>query len=237
MEARTLLTRLSTSRSALLRAEAIRGLTRLQGEVSSGPDFLWPCLEDESAEVRRTAAQGLLRWAASRRARDPATAWPAAEDVSRLLVSPHADVRLFAVRLAAMLAPEARLEALTEACLDDETSVRCEAILNLALLGSPEAVELVARSLYDPQPEVVLSAVRALAMRPLPQSRQQLQSFHDSCGDPSMKAAVAAVLSEMGSGGPVRVRPSPWPASRGATPPPVRPRAVPRPVAPAPARP
>jgi len=230
--ARPLLTRLSTDRSALLRAEALRGLARLAGVDGGGPEFFLPCLEDESPEVRRTAVQSLVRWAATRRGSQPGPgAWPTPEALERLLGSGYADVRLLAVRLAASLEPGPRLEVLTDACLDDEPSVRGEAIVALAVLGQPEALELVARSLDDPNPQVVLAAVRALSLRPTEQSRQLLQAFHDRCTEPALKASVASVLAGMGSGGPVQIRASRWPASR-PTPapgvPPLRPAIVPR---------
>jgi len=236
-QAKTLYTRLSTATSALLRAEAIRGLARLQGEKDGNPGFLLPCLEDESEEVRRTAAQGLLRWANSARAQGAGVPWPTAADVARLQTSRYADVRLLAVHLTDLLPPEARLGALTDACLDDDTPVRCAAILNLALLGSPEALDLVGRSLDDPQPEVVMAAVRALAVRPSAQSRAQLLAFHNRCPDPSLKAVVAAVLADMEGGGPVRLRPSVRPPSRGANASPQRLRRPSRIPGPAPVAP
>ncbi len=204
--ARALLTRLSSDRSALLRAEAIRGLSRLSGGAKEGPEFLVHCLEDESIEVRRTAAQGLTQWLSSGHASTASVSWPTGADLTRLQVSPFADVRLLAVRLTSMLPPEARLGALSDACLDDDTPVRCEAIVHLALLGTPAALDLVARSLEDPEAEVALAAVRALALRPSTQSRQLLQAFHDRSTDASVKALVASVLAEMSSAGPVRIR-------------------------------
>jgi HEAT repeat protein len=205
--ARPLLTRLATDRSALLRAEAIRGLSRLSGAAGGGPGFLVPCLEDESIDVRRTAAQGLTQWFSAQRAAVGPATWPTDADLARLQASPFADVRLLAVRLTSMLPPERRLAALTDACLDDDTPVRCEAILHLAMLGTPAALELVARSLEDPESEVALAAVRALAMRPAAQSQPLLQAFHDRCADAAVKAMLANVLAEMSRGGPVRVRP------------------------------
>jgi HEAT repeat protein len=206
-DARPLLTRLSTDRSVLLRAEAIRGLSRLSGAAGGGAGFLVPCLEDESIEVRRAAAQGLTQWLSSRRSPATPAPWPTDADLARLQASPFADVRLLAVRLASMLPPEARVGVLADACLDDDTPVRCEAILHLALLGTPAALDLVARSLEDPEAEVALAAVRALAMRPSAQSRQWLQAFHDRCPDGAVKATVADVLAELSGGGPARVRP------------------------------
>lgn len=236
--AKALLTRLSTDRSALLRAEALRGLARLDGADGGGPDFFLPCLEDESAEVRRTASQSLLRWASARRGDQGPGTWPTPEALDGLLGSAYPDVRLLAVRLAGLLEPAPRLEVLTDACLDDDAAVRGEAIVALAVLGQPEALELVSRSLEDPNPQVALAAVRALSLRPTDQSRQLLQAFHDRCADPSLKASVASVLAGMGSGAPVQIRGSRWPAARsspasGPTAP-VRPIIVPRRVQPAP---
>ncbi len=233
--ARDLLTRLSTDRSALLRAEAIRGLSRLSGAAGGGPAFLVPCLTDESIDVRRTAAQGLLQWLSSPPAAQ--ATWPSAADLAGLQASAFADVRLLAVRLASMLPPEVRLAVLTDACLDDDTPVRCEAILQLALLGTPAALDLVARSLEDPESEVILGAVRALAVQPSAQSRQLLQAFHDRCADASVKALVASVLAETSTGAPVRVQSVRPTGVRGAPP---RLRPVPRPprtVSPVPGKP
>jgi HEAT repeat protein len=218
--ARPLLTRLSTDRSALLRAEALRGLARLAGAEGGGPEFFLPCLEDESPEVRRTAAQSLTRWAASHRENQGAQAWPTAAGLGRLLTSVYPDVRILAVRLATALEAPARLDVLTEACLDDDSAVRCEAILHLAILGDAEALALVSRSLDDPKTDVMLAAVRALSVRPTAQSRQLLQAFHDRCSDPSLKAAVATVLSAMGGSAPGLVRPSRWPLPRTVPAPP-----------------
>jgi HEAT repeat protein len=214
--AKALLTRLTTDRSPLLRAEAIRGLSRLPGAAGGGPEFLVPCLTDESVDVRRTAAQGLLQWCSAQRAAAAAGVWPSGADLAQLQGSPYADVRLLAVRLTLVLPPEARLDALTEACLDDDTPVRCEAILRLASLGSPAALDVVGRSLEDPEPEVAMAAVRALAMRPSDQSRQLLQAYHDRCEDARVKALVASVLAEMGHGGAVQVRPLRSPVPPGA---------------------
>jgi HEAT repeat protein len=221
--ARPLLTRLSTDRSALLRAEALRGLARLTGAEGGGPEFLLPCLTDESVDVRRTAVQALTRWVATRRGNRDAQAWPSPDDLRGLLGSAYPDVRLLAVRLASALEPGPRLETLTDACLDDEPEVRCEAIRSLAMLAEPEALALVSRSLDDPRSDVVLAAVQALALRPTEQSRQVLQAFHDRCADASLKASVAAVLAGL-SGGPVQVRPQRWPVGRSTPvkPPPLR---------------
>ncbi len=213
--ARPVLTRLATDRSAVLRAEAIRGLSRLPGAAGGGPRFLVPCLDDESIDVRRTAAQGLAQWLASPRAAADQPGWPTAEDLNTLQASPFADVRLLAVRLTSRLAPEVRLQVLTDACLDDDTPVRCEAIQQIAQLGSSAALELVARSLEDPDAEVVLAAVRALAMRPSAQSRQVLKTFHDRCADPAVKMLLANVLAEMSDGGTVRDRALRPAATRG----------------------
>jgi hypothetical protein len=237
--ARALLTRLSTDRSALLRAEAIRGLSRLSGATGAGPGFLVPCLEDESIDVRRTAAQGLSQWLSSQRAVATPPAWPTAEELGRLQASPFPDVRQLAVRLTSMLPAATRFRVLSDACLDDDTAVRCDAILNLALLGTPEALEFVARSLEDPESEVVLAAVRALAVRPLAQSRQLLQAFLGRCTDPAIKALVTNVLAETSGGAAVRVRPSRptaprhLPAER-VQPQRPRPRPAPRPLLPPP---
>lgn len=224
--ARDLLTRLATDRSALLRAEAIRGLSRLAGAAGGGPGFLVPCLADESIDVRRTAAQGLLQWLSSPHTPAGQAVWPSAADLAGLQASTFADVRLLAVRLTSMLPPEVRLAVLTDACLDDDTPVRCDAILQLALLGTPAALDLVARSLEDPESEVILGAVRALAVQPSAQSRQLLQAFHDRCADASVKALVASVLAETSSGAPVRVQSVRPTGARGV---PQRLRPVPRP--------
>ncbi len=221
-DAKALLTRLSADRSPALRAEALRALARLNEASREGPGFFLQHLSDESPEVRRTAAQGLLRWAGTRgNAGGAAGGWPRQDDLVRLLGSPFQDVRLLAVRLSGALPEAARLEVLTEACLDDDPGVRCEAIASLAMAGEPAALDLVARSLDDPKPEVVLAAVRALSLQSTPRSREILQGFHDRCGDPSLKAALRAVLDGMGGGDePVRIRPSRWPLPRPEAEPP-----------------
>ena len=208
---RPLLTRLAGERSAGLRAEAVRGLSRLSAGTGEGPDFLVSCLADESIEVRRTAAQGLTRWVTLNQQSEPARPWPTAEETQRWLTSPYSDVRLLAIRLSLRLASAVRLEVLTDALLDDDTAVRCEGIQHLAMLGTAEAISLLARSLDDPDGEVALAAVRAMAARPSAQSRELLEAFHGRCQDATVKAAVAAVLAETAAGRPVRLRPTRWP--------------------------
>jgi HEAT repeat protein len=234
--AKTLLARLSTDRSAVLRAEAIRGIGRLSAVGSEGVTFLAACLDDPSAEVRSTAAQGLLRWHTVRRQPGTSGPWPTSDELARLLASPYPDVRILAVRLAVTLEPETRFGFLSDACLDDDTSVRCEAILHLAILGTPQALELAARSLDDPEPEVVLATARALAMRPSAQNRQLLDSFHSRCTDAAVKTSIASLLTAMNDRGPTPLRLPlslpPGPVSGGRRTPsrpasPVPPRATP----------
>ncbi|NLF17890.1 MAG: hypothetical protein GX595_11630 [Lentisphaerae bacterium] len=232
--AEPLLRRLAGSSSAVLRAEAIRGLSRLSGADGARPDFLLASLEDASGDVRRVAAQALARWAVmSGRSQGEAPAWPTVPDLAGLQASPYADVRLLAVRLSTRLDPLARLEVLTEACLDDDLPVRLEALQHLAVLGTPAAFEMLTRSLDDPDPAVAMAAVRALSMRPQPQALAILQAFHERCRDDEVRAAVAAVLEDL--------RPPPAvpavPEAPGAPSAPVRgpyrsmpPRVVPRPA-------
>ncbi|MBN2448822.1 MAG: HEAT repeat domain-containing protein, partial [Lentisphaeria bacterium] len=194
-QAEELLRRLTQSSSGILRAEALRGLARLAGPDAEADAFLG-YLSDPSVEVRRSAGQAILRLATQRR-RTPtgeAVAAVTGEQVLGLFGSPHPDVRQLGVGLSAVLAPEDGLRVLVEACLDEDTGVRCEAIRRLGVLGTPQALELVVQSLEDPDPEEAIAAANTLGQRPDAAAAQALRQFLEGAAEgPVRDAATLAV--------------------------------------------
>ena len=231
-DAEGLLLELLDSPSAVIRAAALRTLSRLPSP-DRGLEFYARYLDDDSIEVRQSAGRILPRLVA-RSGKIPGakkeTFTP--ERLQGLLDSPHADVRVLALRLASLLEPEAREDLLVDACLDSDTTVRCEAIRRLAMSGSPTGEDMAIRSLNDPDADIVKAAVEGLAMHPSPRGIKALQALDQRCRDPEVKRLLTLILPGLTRRrNPTRVLPAGRTTPAGTAP--IRPRNIrPGPLAP-----
>jgi HEAT repeat protein len=199
-----------TDLDVLVRREAAM-VVKGSGDPKTG-DLLRLALTDDDPEVRTRAVWGLLESVGARafpeiaaRARDEsfrvreAVAYcfaqigtRRAKSLLRSLSSDSSEV----VRMAAFdaLSLDASLDELARAGEDSEASIRQRAVLRLAELGDGRAIELIQRSLLDPDPTVQATAIHVLAKvrgkDSIPEIRHLLEDEQ-----PGARARCAALLA------------------------------------------
>lgn len=184
--ARQLLPELLSLADANLRAEAARYLGLLADKLPS-PDELAPLFNDTSPEVRRHTIGLLRRFTAEL---DRAT-------LQALAASTQPQMRLQAAQFATLLPASEQREVLLDLLIDNEPTVRLEALSGM-LRGQLEGWDkLAAAALRDPDPEVARACARILLSQPrgkiLRLMRDHVEAYPDSPAAEYLRPHLAAL--------------------------------------------
>lgn len=175
---------LGTLAARLSEADIIEQL--LEAIDAGAQDTIAPLLDDLFAELRPAAMVPLLAWYGSGRT-SPARA--AVERAISRLGSRHTAelARLFdhhdqgVVRgavLIAKLVPAPPLVAPLERTIGSgDTALRTDAVVALSAIASPAAMQVIERSCRDPEREVRIAALRAIALRGYQPARGEVQAL------------------------------------------------------------
>ena len=121
----------------------------------------------------------------------------AAADLSGLLSSSFAEVRRAALSLSAKLPSEQRIELVFNALLDEDETVRVDAVRLIASLRPPEWKQLLCDSLEESSP--VISAAAARGLLPVAQNdaavSAALRNYLPRCTDAALRRQLMERLS------------------------------------------
>ena len=143
-------------------------------------------LAEPSSDVRR------LQLSMLRRKQDELTA----DDLEKLQSSTLGDVRKAVLSLSAKLPTEQRIEVVFNALLDEDETVRTEAVRLIASLRPPEWKQLLCDSLEESSP--VISAAAARGLLPVARTDEKvakaLLEFLPRCQDASLRRQITERL-------------------------------------------
>jgi HEAT repeat protein len=148
--------------AAEMRAAAIQALAATPPRNRPSPGFFLELAADPASSVRAAVASALQTHPESLEPRQ----------LQALSRSPHPELRLAALRLAAKAAtPGQNQELLLNAILDDDTGVRSEALRLACTIEMPGWERIAGQSMRDPEPEIVRTGVQTLINRNTPACR------------------------------------------------------------------
>ncbi len=146
------------------------------------PEMVLPFTEDSSSEVRLTAMSALQRIQGK----------VEQQHLKRLMTSRYPDVREQVTSLTRSLSPKVSEDILFELLLDEDDRVRISALREMATRRIPGWQDVLARSLDDPNPELVQMSILLFAGKPDPASISTLQEFAARCDDPKLRGLAIA---------------------------------------------
>lgn len=174
---------LMTHRRASYRREALQTYARTFWKEADEERIL-KLLDDPSRDVRNAAGNLLLR----KRFR------PGPEQVDKLIMSPHIDVRIWSVKLAQSLPKATAGNVLMELLIDENTDVRIKAIELIERRKMQDWELILVQSLTDEIPQIQKKSVDLLIKNMNIRIRKALEEFAAQSDNTALRRQILSRL-------------------------------------------